>query len=43
MRCILEVGELVGVFRKMPPQGAQELKNLQKHEIVEIEFALKKA
>ena len=43
MRCLNEVGELVGVFRKMPPQGAQELRTLQKHEILEIEFAIKKS
>ena len=42
MRCLLEIGELEGVFRKMPPQGGQDLKTLQKHEILEIEFAIKK-
>ena len=42
MRCLLEIGQLEGVFRKMPPQGNQELKTMQKHEILEIEFAVKK-
>ena len=42
-RCLTEVGALEGVFKKMPPQGAQELKTLQKHEILEIEFAVKSA
>ena len=27
----------------MPPQGAQELRTLQKHEILEIDFAVKAA
>ena len=42
-RCLGELGTLEGVFRKMPPQGAQELRTLQKHEILEIDFAVKAA
>ena len=42
-RCLSELGSLEGVFRKMPPQGAQELRTLQKHEILEIDFAVKAA
>ena len=42
-RCLTELGTLVGVFKKMPPEGAQDLKTLQKHEILEIEFAIKTA
>ena len=43
LRCLTDVGSLEGVFRKMPPESAQELKTLQKHEILEIEFAAKNA
>ena len=43
LRCVSEIGSLVGVFRKMPPAGSHELKNLQKHEVLEIEFAAKSA
>ena len=43
LRCLTEIGSLEGIFRKGPPQGGEELKTLQKHEILEIEFAAKSA
>ena len=41
MRSLTEIGKLEGVFKKMPPQGASELQTLQKHQILEIEAAIK--
>ena len=40
-RCLTDLGSLESVFKKMPPQGAQELHTLQKHEVLEVEFAVK--
>ena len=41
LKSLQELGSLEGIFKKMPPQDGKELENLQKHQILEIEFAIK--
>ena len=43
LTCLKDSEQLYGIFKKMPPQnkGLQDLPTLQKHEILEIEFAVK--
>ena len=41
LKSIQELGRLEGIFKKLPPHDSQELQNIQKHQILEIEFAIK--
>lgn len=36
--CVVELKRLEGIFKKLPPNDGEELKMIQNHEIIEIQY-----
>mmetsp|Transcript_17476 Transcript_17476/g.16691 ORF Transcript_17476/g.16691 Transcript_17476/m.16691 type:complete len:94 (+) Transcript_17476:276-557(+) len=39
--CVEEIGRLEGVFKKMPEADGEEIKLIQNHEVLDIEYLVK--